>query len=106
MLENLFLFRASYRFLSKPRRTKYFVNNETEPERQQNQQATNTKHSQEVKVTVTEDNQKLMPEKAGTKFVSTPKLITPVTRLKLYGLVIGQIAKQQYSPSLKKKLQL
>jgi len=56
-----------------------------------------------VAVTVTDANQKLMPENAGTKSVSILQLITQVTALILYSLIIGQIAKQQYSLSFKEK---
>ena len=91
MLENIFFkFRVSSRFWSKLRQNKYFVPNEIEPERHKNEQANNTKLSQGVAVIVTEANQKLMPENADTKFFSTLKLITPVTRLMLYSHIIGQ----------------
>ena len=99
-----FFIRVSSRFGSKLRRTKYFVPNEIEPERQQNDQAAYTKLPQEVAVTVTKANQKVMPENAGTKCVSILQLITRVTILILYSPIIGQIAQQQCSPSFKKKI--
>lgn len=84
--KSFFFIRVSSRFWSKLRRAKYFVPNEIEPERQQNDQATYTKLPQEVAVTVTEANQKVMSENAGTKFVSILQLITRVTILSLLEL--------------------
>jgi hypothetical protein len=93
---NFFFISGFFKILIQVKADQIFCTNEIEPERQQNEQAPNTKLSQEEAVTITQANKKVMPEIAGTKFVSTLKLIARVTTLVLYSLVIVQIANQQY----------